>query len=119
MGIQILQSLKLIHETGYVYNDLKNRNIIIESDSVKLIDFGNCLEYMNSDDIHMDNTHQTKFKGNFILSSYNVLNFGRPSRKDDLISLGYLFLYQMGDIDIFKNDTSIFQEWKISSSLKI
>lgn len=54
----------------------------------------------------MENHAQKKFKGNIVLASHNVMNFGRPSRKDDLVSLFYLLLQLMNDFDIIKIGTS-------------
>ena len=73
MGIQILKKLELIHNAGYVYNDLRLRNIIIDEDSVKLIDYGNSLEYIDNDGKHSSNNLQNKFKGNSIIATLNVM----------------------------------------------
>lgn len=73
-----------MHNAGYVYNNLLPSTIMIEEESVKLIDFGHTMKYMDKQGYHSFNTKQVKFKGNIILASPNVINFGRPSRKDDL-----------------------------------
>ena len=106
MGIQVLYNLKLIHKAGYVYNDLMIRNIIVDSDSLKLIDFGNSMEFLDFKDQHYPNITQKKFRGNLIIASQSVMNFGRPSRKDDMISLCYLLLSFSDFFDIVKEDTS-------------
>ena len=41
--------------SGYVYNDIMLRNIIIDEDSVKLIDYGNSLEYLDHNGKHISN----------------------------------------------------------------
>lgn len=96
----------MIHETGYVYNDIRLRNLIIEHDSVKFIDYGNCQEYLDCDGEHFKNSNQSKFKGNTILASLNVMKFGRPSRRDDLMSLIYLVLSLNKDFEVVKTDIS-------------
>ena len=55
LGIQILKNLEHIHEAGFVYNDIRLRNIIIDEDSVKLIDYGNSLEYLDHNGVHILN----------------------------------------------------------------
>jgi hypothetical protein len=47
-----------------------------------------------------------KFKGNLINASLSVMNFGRPSRKDDMISLCNILLSLNDFFDIVKEDTS-------------
>jgi serine/threonine protein kinase len=106
MGIQILKKLELIHNAGYVFNDLRLRNIIIDEDSVKLIDYGNSLEYMDHNGKHTSNNQQNKFKGNSILASANVMKFERPSRRDDLLSLVYLILSLLKEFEVVKEDIS-------------
>ena len=69
----MLRNLRLIHEAGYVYNGLRLENIFIDHGPVKLIDFGNSVEYMDCQGTHFKNYRQSKFKGNIILSSHNVL----------------------------------------------
>jgi serine/threonine protein kinase len=82
------------------------RNIIIDDDSVKLIDYGSSLEYLDHDGKHFSNSSQNKFKGNTIIASSNVMKFGRPSRKDDLISLIYLVLSLTREFEVVKEDVS-------------
>lgn len=106
MSVQILKKLELIHEAGYVYNDLRLRNIIVDEDSVKLIDYGNSMEYLDHNGVHALNKKQSKFKGNTIIASTNVMQFGRPSRKDDLVSLTYLLLSLMNEFEVVKEDVS-------------
>lgn len=54
----------MIHEAGYVYNDIRSRNIIVDAESVKLIDYGNCYEYLDHNGEHTLNKKGAKFKGN-------------------------------------------------------
>ena len=45
---QILCALKIVHESGYIYNNLKLQNIIIDDNiKIKLIDFGMATKYLN------------------------------------------------------------------------
>ena len=74
LGIQILQSLKLVHEAGFVYNDLQPQNIIIGTDSVKLINFGNSIQYLDIYGNLTKSKNKSKFKRNIYLASYSMMN---------------------------------------------
>ena len=55
LGIQLLKNIQNIHQAGYVFNNLMLRNIIVDDHSVKLIDFGNCVEYRDENGKHYAN----------------------------------------------------------------
>ncbi len=42
--VQILEALEIVHEHGWLHGDVKPSNIILESDYLKLIDFGAAVE---------------------------------------------------------------------------
>ena len=59
ISAQIIQALKLVHETGYVYNDLRMENIMIEIENlksekqkVKLINYSLVTRFLDSDGNH-------------------------------------------------------------------
>ena len=71
---------------------------------------GNCFEYVNISIVDFgfvtrftDEANQTHlpvqnvkvFRGNIMFASPNQLNFRSTSRRDDLISLGYLMIYML------------------------
>jgi hypothetical protein len=96
IGIDILQCLKFIHKTGYVYLDLKCDNIVLLPSPIKykksvnkmtLIDFGFCEKYSKTKE------NSPKTHGNIFLASINALCGNAVSRKDDLISFCYFLLY--------------------------
>lgn len=64
------------------------------------------MEYLDFKGDHSYNYRQLKFKGNILLASFNIMSFGRPSRKDDLVQLCFLLLSIMKQFDIVKLDTS-------------
>ena len=64
IGIQLIDQLKMIHETGYVYNDMKLDNIVVGDDpdlpnaqqslfKIRLIDFGLVKKYTNQNGAHL------------------------------------------------------------------
>ena len=116
IGIQLIDSLKIIHEAGYIYNDLKLDNIVIGDDvslphskqslyKVRLIDFGMSTKYLKEDGTHAPKKKVQIFKGNLVFSSKNMFNMISTSRRDDLISLCYLMLYLVnGDLPYLKDE---------------
>jgi serine/threonine protein kinase len=97
MGVQLLSSLEAVHLTGRTYNDLKHDNVIIQRNGrVTLIDFGLCQKYVDKEGGHIPEEAQVdSFRGNIAFASPHVLNFGKPSRRDDLFSLAYMLLYML------------------------
>ena len=90
-----------------MYNDIRLRNIIVHEDSIQLIDFGNSMEYLDPEGNHiLNHIKLRKFKGNTIIASVNAMQFGRPSRKDDLISLAYLLLTLSEEFEVVRQDAS-------------
>ena len=78
MGRALLKSFKKVHKAGYVYNDLKLDNIVVEYgacldpslDNVlkdidqHLIDYGLATAYLHSDGSHISSSRVAEFKGN-------------------------------------------------------
>jgi serine/threonine protein kinase len=117
LGIRLIDIFEQVHSAGYTYNDLKLDNLLIgfqeklphhysDNDcfancSVNLLDFGFASRFQKK------HTHEILpqkelevFHGNMLFSSINQLNFQSTSRRDDLISLGYLlvFLFNRGNM---------------------
>ena len=78
-----------------MYNDLKEDNVMInENGEATLIDFGLCTKYVDEKGEHIFESEVCPvFRGNFIFSSPHALQFGRPSRKDDLFQLCYFLIF--------------------------
>jgi serine/threonine protein kinase len=104
VGIQLLDSMRLIHQSGFLYNDLKLNNIVVGDAAelpdhtktlhkIRVIDFGLAQKYIEADGNHIAMTKQGTFKGNIIFASKNAFNLLTQSRRDDLISLCYFLLY--------------------------
>jgi serine/threonine protein kinase len=88
-----------LHETGYIYNDLKTENVMVLNNEdkkgvqVKLIDYGFATRYIDKKGVHLENSEVNSFKGNLLFASINSLEFNMPSRKDDLLSLCYFIIF--------------------------
>jgi len=100
----------MIHEAGYIFNDLKLDNVLVGDDQslpqaqsslfkIRLIDFGLAKKFMKKDGTHVSQKKNSVFEGNLIYSSVNAMNLQTTSRRDDLISLCYFLVYILdGDL---------------------
>lgn len=110
IGTQLLNIFEHIHSAGYVFNDLKPDNIMLETTKadlptrytdencferakIKLIDFGCTTRYVDSHGQLKQKEMLTKFRGNLVFCSVNQMRFHSTSRRDDLISLCYFLAY--------------------------
>ena len=89
----LYSTLLHIHNNNYLHRDLKPLNICLdEYNNPIIIDFGLSKKYI------VDNKHITTktikgIIGSYAFCSINVENMLEPSRRDDLESLFYIFVY--------------------------
>ena len=103
--------MEILSNNLYTYNDLKPENIMLcnsrdGSLKVTLVDFGFAQKYVNEYGTHYnEDSCNEMFQGNLMFSSFNLLDFKTPCRKDDLISICYLliFLLNFGKIPKFES----------------
>ena len=83
----------MVHQSGYIYNDIKSQNVVIDIDNnnkpiATLIDLGLATKYKDENNTHIqDNETTSTFRGNIANSSLDCMNFFKSCRKDDFISL--------------------------------
>ena len=96
IGNQILTLLKSLHEHGFVHRDIKPNNFLLglgnKSNQIHLIDFGFCKPYLVNG-THILNKPTSSLVGTPNFASVYAHDFSELSRRDDLISLGYMLLY--------------------------
>ncbi len=93
ISIQMLKRIKVLHEYGYVHNDIKLSNFVFgrkQVNIVYLIDFGLSERYRF--DKHRTKNYDESWKGTMGMASPHVLRGITSSRRDDLISLGYCII---------------------------
>lgn len=88
--IQLLESIKYIHSTGYIHRDIKPKNLVIKSSDpskISIIDFGLCTKFDKT-------VSSTKvFCGTERYASISAHKRYTQSRKDDLQSILYTIVY--------------------------
>jgi serine/threonine protein kinase len=94
----ILQSVRVlenIHQKFVLHRDIKPQNIMLRNGEICFIDFGLSVFYINENREHIQNKQNAEhhITGTPKWLSYNIHNGNTSSRRDDLISLGYIFLF--------------------------
>ena len=115
IGLQILDRLEWIHSKGILYNDIKPQNFLFgikDPNVIYIIDFGLCKKYRSSKTgKHILPRKTGIMKGTLNFASPNVIKGKEPSRRDDIISLGYLLIYlykrELPWLDVMKKKTDI------------
>lgn len=89
--INIIDALSELHKLLYIYRDVKPQNFCYNK-SLKLIDLGFCAPYL-IDNKHIVNAKIRKIIGTPNYISKNVLELNTPSRRDDIESVFYIYLF--------------------------
>jgi len=94
---EIIKRLAYVHSKGIVHRDIKPENFLIglNTNDVYIIDFGLCKLFKNSDNTHIPPNKNKKMIGTIRYTSLNSHTGNELSRRDDLISVGYMFIYFM------------------------
>jgi serine/threonine protein kinase len=87
--------LKSIHERGVLHRDIKPQNMIVgvNDHGYKLVDFGLSKKYLTSSNNHIPFKSGKRLTGTPRFASRHVHAGLESSRRDDLESLGYVFVY--------------------------
>jgi len=90
---QLVTILKSIHNNGVIHRDIKPQNIMVKSGELYLIDFGFSIFFIDENGDHIPDNCSEHIIGSPKYVSYNIHTGTMSSRRDDLISLGYLYLF--------------------------
>ena len=85
--------LETIHKNYVLHRDIKPQNFMISNEEIYLIDFGFACFYVDDKVEHLPRTESQNIVGTPKYVSYHVHDGITNSRRDDLISLGYLYIY--------------------------
>jgi casein kinase 1 len=91
-----------IHKKYVLHRDIKPQNFMIKDGDIFLIDFGLATFYIDENGQHYPNKKSDSIIGSPKFVSINVHNGHRYSRRDDMISLAYMYMYMiLGDAPWF------------------
>jgi casein kinase 1 len=95
---QMISCIEFIHNKGFIHRDIKPDNFVMglspASNQVFIIDFGLAKKYRDSHTrVHIPYAQGKSFTGTARYASLAALRGIEQSRRDDLESLGYVWLY--------------------------
>lgn len=98
LAIQAIKEIQKLHDMGYVHRDIKPENFVLSPDNttLTLIDFGTSKHLPKSFPKKPPTFHPSpsaSSQTNLLYMSINVHLGLDPSKRDDLISLGYMLLH--------------------------
>ena len=97
VAIQIIDRLKYVHSKGIIHRDIKPANFLIgnpDSSTIYIIDFGLSRKYRSSrTGNHVKFAKCKSIPCTMLFSSINASNAIEQTRRDDLESLAYTFVY--------------------------
>jgi serine/threonine protein kinase len=85
--------IESIHTHFVIHRDIKPQNFMIRDGELFLIDFGLATFYIDSEGKHIDDIIGENLVGTPKYMSYNVHCGHTASRRDDMLSLGYMFAF--------------------------
>lgn len=92
--VQYINILQSVHTHFVIHRDIKPQNCMIKSGNMFLIDFGLATFYTNDENMHITDSEITEtIVGTPKYISFNVHDACIPTCRDDLISLGYIYIY--------------------------
>uniref|UniRef100_A0A6C0HT94 non-specific serine/threonine protein kinase n=1 Tax=viral metagenome TaxID=1070528 RepID=A0A6C0HT94_9ZZZZ len=91
--IEVLES---IHKHYVLHRDIKPQNFMYRDGEIYLIDFGLATFYIDENGKHIENKKDhNEIIGSTRYASYNIHCGDTYSRRDDMISLGYMYLWMV------------------------
>lgn len=89
--VQYITILQSVHTHLVIHRDIKPHNCMIKSGNMFLIDFGLATFYSNDENLQIMDNETIIGTPKYI--SFNVHDAHTPTFRDDLISLGYVYIY--------------------------
>lgn len=114
--VKIINIIEHVHRFFVLHRDIKPANFMIKDGEIFLIDFGLSTFYINENGEHYPNKQNNTIIGTPKFVSINIHMGHQYSRRDDLISLGYMYVYMILGIAPWIS-TNTFDENTINKSL--
>ena len=98
LATQMISAIEFIHKKDYIHRDVKPDNFVMgkgkNSSQVYIIDFGLSKRYRDAQTHkHIPYCENKSLTGTARYASVSILNGAESSRRDDMESLGYVWLY--------------------------
>ena len=94
---QAISTIEFIHDKKVLHRDIKPQNWMLKGGVLYLIDFGLSTFYVDDCGEHIPiKNNKTDILGSPKYCSTHIHDGIEPSRRDDLISLGYTYIYLAG-----------------------
>lgn len=93
--IKMIDILENIHKHYVLHRDLKPQNFMIKNGDIYLIDFGLATFFINENGEHYENKQINTLVGTPKFVSINVHMGNTYSRRDDMISIAYIYLFMV------------------------
>ena len=119
----VLKIIQFVHNKGYIHRDIKPENFLFglgsESSKLYIIDFGLSKRFLDDNNNHIVQKQHKKITGTIRYLSTNVHSGIEPSRRDDLISIGYMLMFLLKGVLPWQKLTQMSKDEKIKSIFKI
>jgi len=94
---QLIQLIANLHKARYIHRDIKPSNFLVgtdrAADQLYIMDFGLSKQYMDKNNVHMEYSSNRNLIGTARYASINMHLGIEPSRRCDLVSIGYMLVY--------------------------
>lgn len=95
---KLITILSIIHKEFIIHRDIKPENFMIKDGEIHIIDFGLATFFIDEKGKHLQNEENDTIIGSPRWISIHIFEGNRYSRRDDLISLGYIYSkYYLGN----------------------